>query len=172
MPNQHNQQQVSLIQEKLKTAKSAAVFDYSGTSVNDQVKLRAQIREAGGEMLVTKNKLIDIAIGKGKVTDSLKGMNAIAFSFEDEVAAIKALFGFQKDTTKLTIKQGVMGDKVLSVDEVKQLSELPGKNELIATLISRIQGPAYGLVNVLKASQRDLVYALKALAEKKQGEAS
>jgi large subunit ribosomal protein L10 len=57
-------------------------------------------------------------------------------------------------------------DKVLSPDQVKQLSEMPSKTELIQMLIGRIQAPAYGLANVLKANQRNLVYALKAVAEK------
>lgn len=172
MPNKHNQEQVAMLQEKLQRAKSVAIVDFAGTTVNEQVKLRGELKEAGGEIFVTKNTLIDIAIGRGKVADSLNGMNAIVFSFQDEVAAIKALFGFQKESSKLTIKQGVMGDKVLSVADVEALSKLPGKNELISMLISRIQGPAYGLVNVLQANSRNLVYALQAIADKKKGEAA
>ena len=176
MPNKHNLQQVELLKEKLSRAKSIAIIDYSGTSVKEQVKLRNELKAAGGELFVTKNTLINIAVGEGKVRDSLDGMNAVVLSFQDEVGALKKLFAFHKDTERLTIKQGWMPaaeggeDKVLSPDEVEQLSKLPGKNELIVTLISRIQGPAYGLVNVLKASQRGLVYALKALADKKQSE--
>lgn len=166
MPNKHNQQQVEILKEKLARTKSAVIVDYSGTGVNDQVQLRRDLKEVGGEIFVTKNTLIDIAVGKGKVRESLDGMNAIVFSFEDEVSALKKLFDFHKKNDKLTIKQGVMADKVLTPAEVEALSALPGKNELLATLISRIQGPAYGLVNVLKASQRNLVYALKAIAEK------
>lgn len=168
MPNQSNQTQVAMLQEKLKEAKSVAIFDYSGTSVKDQVKLRSDIKEAGGEVFVTKNTLIDIAMGKGKVSDSLHGMNAVAISMRDEVSAIKALFNFHQDTDKLTIKQGMMGEKVLSVEEVEQLSKLPGKDELIGMLMARVKGPAYGLVNVLQAAQRDLVYVLKAVADKQQ----
>lgn len=167
MPNKHNQQQVSLIQEKLAKAKSAVIVDYSGTTVNDQVKLRNKIKNAGGEMLVTKNTLIDVAAGKGKLTDSLTGMNAIIFSYQDEVATIKEVFAFQEETEKLDIKQALLDDKVLSATEVKSLSKLPSKKELIAILISRLQGPSYGLVNVLKAGSRNLVYALKAIADKK-----
>lgn len=166
MPNKHNQQQVEILKEKLARTKSAVIVDYSGTGVNDQVQLRRDLKEVGGEIFVTKNTLIDIAVGKGKVRESLDGMNAIVFSFEDEVSALKKLFDFHKKNDKLTIKQGVMADKVLTPAEVEALSALPGKNELLATLISRIQGPAYGLVNVLKAGQRNLVYALKAIAEK------
>lgn len=170
MPNKHNQSQVTLLQEKFNQAKSAVVVDYSATSVNQQNKLRAELKEVGGEMYVSKNTLIDIAAGKGKLSKSLEGMNAVVFSFQDEVSALKKLFAFHKDTEKLAIKEGVMADKVLSVAEVEALSKLPGKNELIATLISRINGPAYGLVNVLQAGTRNLVYALKAIADKQSAQ--
>ncbi|MCC6710989.1 MAG: 50S ribosomal protein L10 [Candidatus Pacebacteria bacterium] len=166
MPNQHNLEQIEILKKKLDQAQSAVIVEYQGTTVNDQVELRAALTAAGGEMFVTKNTLIDIAVGKGKLADSLTGMNAIVFSFEDPVAALKALFKFHKDTEKLVIKQGFMEDKVLTFEEVEALSKLPGKQELLTTLVVRLQGPAYGLVNVLKAGQRDLVYALRALQEK------
>lgn len=166
MPNKHNQAQVKLLGEKLEKSKSVVIVDYTGTTVNDQVKLRNELSEAGGEMYVAKNNLVDIAIGKGKLTDSLKGMNAIIFSYQDAVSALKKLFAFQKESSKLTIKQGFMDDKVLSFEEVEALSKLPSKDELIVTLISRLKGPAYGLVNVLQAGPKNLVYALKAIADK------
>ncbi len=167
MPNQKNLKQVELLKEKLAQAKSVAIIDYSGTSANDQVKLRQAVAAAGGEVLVTKNTLIDIAVGVGKLSKSLEGMNAIVFSNQDEVAAIKALFQFQKESEKVTIKEGYMDDKVLSAAEVATLSKLPGKSELISMLIRTLNAPATGMVNVLKANQRDLVYALKAIADKK-----
>lgn len=166
MPNQKNQKMVQSLKDKIAAAKSLAIVDYSGTSANDQVKLRQAIADAGGEVLVTKNTLIDIALGKGKLSESLEGMNAIVFSNEDEVAAIKALFAFHKDEDRLTIKEGYMDDSVLSPAQVEALSQLPGKNELISMLIRTLQAPATGMVNVLKANQRDLVYALKAIAQK------
>jgi len=167
MPNQKNQQQVTELQEKLGKAKSIAIVEYSGTSVNDQVKLRQELRQVGGEMMVAKNTLIDIAIGRGKLSDSLSGMNALVLSYEDAVAGIKALFAFQKDSEKLTIKQGYMDEKVLSPAEVENLSKLPGKSELIQMLLSRLNGPGYALANVLQAGPRNLVYALKAVVDKK-----
>lgn len=166
MPNQHNQQQVEIIKEKLGRAKSVAIVDYSGTGVNDQVKLRNQLKEAGGEIFVTKNTLIDIALGKGQFTESLEGMNALVFSFNDEVSALKALFAFHNDNEKLVIKQGMLEDRVLSVQDVENLSKMPGKEELVATLLARLNSPGQGLVNVLKATQRDLVYVIKAIADK------
>lgn len=164
MPSQQNQAQVSELQTKVAQAKSITIIDYSGTTVNDQVKLRRAISEAGGEMLVTKNTLMDLAAGKGKLSDSLQGMNAFVFAYDDEVAPIKALFTFQKETEKLVIKQGLLADNVLSPSEVERLSALPSKAELVSGLLLRLQSPASGLANVLKAGQRDLVYVLSALA--------
>jgi large subunit ribosomal protein L10 len=168
MPSKDNIEQVKIIQEKIDRAKSLVIVDYSGSSVNDLTTLRNELKEAGGEMFVTKNTLIDIALGKGKVSESLTGMNAIVFSYEDAVSGLKALFDFHKDQDKLSIKQGFMEDKVLSVDEVEALSKLPSKSELVVMLIQRLKSPGQGLVNTLTAKTKDLVYVLKAIADKKE----
>jgi len=167
MPNQRNLEGVKTLQEKFAQAKSAVLVNYEGTTVNDQVELRSALTKAGGELFVTKNTLIDRAIGKGKWTDSLQGMNAVIFSYQDAVAAIKELFKFHENKEKLVIKQGIMDDKILSASEIETLSKLPSKQELLATLIMRLKGPMFGLVNVLKAGQRDLVYALRAIRDTK-----
>jgi large subunit ribosomal protein L10 len=78
------------------------------------------------------------------------------------------LMEFVKKDEKPEVKLGWMDGKMLSLTDIKALAKLPSKLELIATLISRLQGPAYGLVNVLNANARNLVYALKALEKKKE----
>lgn len=174
MPNQHNQEQVEILKNKIAKAKSLVVIDYAGTTASDQVELRQAVKDAGGEMFVSKNTLIDVAIGKGKLADSLSGMTAVVFSYQDEVAALKKLFAFVDDKKKVTVKQGYMTaeanngtEKVFSPAEVEELSKLPGKNELIVMLINRIKSPASGLVNVMRAGTRDLVNVLHAIADKK-----
>jgi large subunit ribosomal protein L10 len=169
MPSKNNQQQVELIKEKLGKAKSVTIIDYSGTDADDQVKLRSMIKKAQGEMLVTKNTLINLAVSDPSLEYSLTGMNALVFSYQDAVSALKEVFEFKKEEEKLEIKQGVMIEdgkiKILNSDEVEQLSKLPNKEELMMMMIQRLQGPAYGLVNVLNAGPRNLVYALKAIAD-------
>jgi large subunit ribosomal protein L10 len=61
-----------------------------------------------------------------------------------------------------------MEDEVLSVDEVEALSKLPSKSELVVMLIQRLKSPGRGLVNTLTAKTKDLVYVLKAIADKKE----
>lgn len=166
MPNQKNQNQVEVLKEKVAKAQSIAVIDYQGTTVTDQVELRSAIKAAGGEMFVTKNTLIDIATGKGRLTDSLKGMSAVVLSYDDPVGAIKALFAFHKTKDKLTIKQGLFEDKVISVEELENLSKLPNKNELLSMLLNRLQTPGTNLVQVVQAPVRNLLYALQAISQK------
>ena len=128
------------------------------------------IKSAQGEMFVTKNSLINLAVTEKNLEQSLVGMNALIISYEDAVSALKKLFEFKEEAEKLEIKQGLMmADgkiQVLSPDEVEQLSKLPDKDELMVMMIQRLQSPAYGLVNVLNAGPRNLVYALQAIAEK------
>ena len=166
-PSQRNQTTLQKLQEKVGRAKSVVLADFAGTTVNEQVKLRSEIKKAGGEFLVAKNTLIDIAVGKGKLTESLQGMNAAILSYEDPVTPVKALFEFRKKTEKLVIKQGYMDERVLSTSEVEALSKLPSKQELLAKLLMILKSPGTGLVNVLNAGPRNLVYALNAVKEKK-----
>ncbi len=169
MPSTQNKTDLEILKEKLSTAKSTAVVDYAGTSVNDQVDIRRNLRKVGAELYVTKNTLINLATD-GKLKESLEGMNAVVISYNDEVGGLKELFDWHNKNEKLTIKLGMLGDAVLTAKDVEKLSKLPGKNELISMLISRLQGPAYGLVNVMKAGVRDLANVMRAI-EKKQQEA-
>ncbi len=167
MPSQKNQTALTALSEKVARAKSIIIADYAGTTVKDQVALRSAVKLAGGEVFVGKNTLIDLAIGKGKLAESLKGMSAAIFAYNDPVAPVKAMFEFRKKTEKLTIKQGFMDGSVLSEAQVVELSKLPSKNELIAKLLMILKSPATGMVNVLNAGPRNLVYALNAIANKK-----
>ncbi len=154
------------MQDKVAKATSIVIADYSGTNVKQQVELRAAVKKAGGEVVVAKNTLLDIAIGKGKLSDSLNGMNAAVFAYDDPISPVKALFEFHKKTEKLIIKKAYMDEQVLSEDQVVALSKLPSKTELIAKLLMILKSPGTGLVNVLNAGSRNLVYALDAVAKK------
>lgn len=178
MPSQKNQDLLKSIKDQLKTSKSVVIADYSGLDVKAQNQLRAKIVEAGGRLLIAKNRIFKLAAkdhvkqGQEELEPTLKGQNAFLFSIEDAVSPLKALFDFAEDNESLEIKLGILGDRVLSFEETENLSKLPSKKELIRQLISRINGPAYGLVNVLGGPTRSLVYALKAIQEKKGSEAN
>lgn len=166
MPSTKNVAQLQAVQEKVKKAKSAVFTNYAGLTVAEQTKLRADVKSAGGEFVVAKNTLLNKIFGKPELTSALQGQTGVVLSYTDEVAGIKSVVEFAKKAEKPEIKLGWMADKMLSLEEIKALAKLPGKTELMATLVSRLKGPSYGLVNVLQGNIRNLVYALHAIEKK------
>ncbi len=174
MPSQKNQDLLKDLTQKLNDSKSVVIADYSGLDSSAQTELRAKIAEAGGQLVVARNRIVKIAL-KDKVDTNnsdldkaLNGPNAFLFSYQDAVSALKAMFEFAKDNEALEIKLGLLDDKVLTYQETENLSKLPSKAELVAKLIGQIQAPVYGLVNVIQGPTRGLVYALNAIKQQKE----
>ena len=167
MPSAKNIAQLQELEEKVKKAKSVVFTNYAGLTLKQQTKLRASLKASGAEFVVAKNTLLNRVLKNDELKKTLEGQTGVVLSYEDEVGGIKQVVEFAKTAEKPEIKLGWMAGKMLSLEDIKALAKLPSKLELIATLISRLQGPAYGLVNVLNANARNLVYALKAIEKKK-----
>ncbi len=165
------QEEIDRLRESFSKAESAILADYCGLTVADMNEVRGKLREASVELRVTKNTLARIAV-KGTdsepLADSLVGPTAIAFSYVDPVAGAKVLKELSKKHDKLELKGGILGDKLLSVSDIEALSKLPSKDILLAQLLSVMNGPMTGFVNVLLGNQRKLVQVLAAISEKKE----
>ena len=140
--------------EKLKSANAGVVVDYKGINVADDTKLRKELREAGVEYKVVKNTLLRFAAKEAGLDDLcgvLEGTTALAVS-EDSIAPAKILGKFAKASNgAFSIKSGFMDGKVISLDEIKALSELPGREELLCMLLSALNGNIRGLAVALNA---------------------
>lgn len=175
MPTQKKIDIVADLTEKLTKAKSVVFTDYRGLQTPQLENLRRKVEEGGGAFGITKNTLLQLALQRVKYSpplanqnSKLKGPTATLFAFTDEVAPIKALVNFAKEWELPKIKLGVLGKDFIDAEKVKELANLPGKNELFAKLAREMQVPTYNLVNVLKSNLRNLVYVIKALSEQKQ----
>lgn len=148
------------ITEKFKNSVSTVVVDYRGLNVAEITELRKQLREAGVEFKVYKNTLTRQAAEAAElaeINDVLTGPNAIAFSNDDVVAPAKILNNFAKENEALEIKVGVIEGKVVSVEEIKALAELPSREGLLSMPLSVLQAPI-----------RNFALAAKAVAEQKE----
>lgn len=155
----------------LKEAKSGVLVDFRGLTVEQDTKLRSDLRKAGVEYKVLKNTLTSLAVkevGLDGLCSYLEGPTAWAISTTDPIAPAKVMAKYAEDFEALEIKGGFLEGKVSSVQDVQALAKLPSKEELIAKLMGSLNSPASGLVNVLNGPIRALAIALNAVAEKKQ----
>ena len=162
---------VSELSEKLKSSCAGVVVSYQGINVEDDTKLRKELRESGVEYMVTKNTLLRRAAADAKMddlSDAFKGSTAIAISKDDYVAASKILCNFAKDHDFFKIKSGFIDESVIDAKEVTRLSKLPSREVLIAQVLGGLNAPIAGFATVLGGTMRGLVVALNAIAQKKQ----
>ncbi|KRM58408.1 50S ribosomal protein L10 [Secundilactobacillus malefermentans] len=156
---------VDEVTERFNNAVSAIVVDYRGLDVAEVTELRSQLREAGVSMSVIKNKILNRAADKagyGDLKDVFVGPTAVAFSDEDAIAPAKILKKFADDNDKLSIKGGLIEDKLVSVDEINVYASLPSRDDLLSMLASALQDP-----------MRKIARAVKAVADKAgEGEAA
>ena len=167
------QQMVAELTEKLKNATSGVIVDYKGINVAQDTDLRRRFREANVEYAVIKNTLLRFAVKEADLeglSEVLEGTTALAISNDDPLAPAKTFKNFLKDNAALEIdfKSGFVDGKVLSVDEIKDLADLPPKEVLVAKVLGGLNSPIAGLANVLNGNIRGLAVALNAVAEKKQ----
>lgn len=165
--------QVAELVEALKTATTGVLVDYRGLTVEEDTKLRNDLRAAGVKYFVVKNTLLRLAanqVGLEELDSILHGPTALAVS-EDAVAPAKVLSDFAKDNEKMEIKSGFMDGKVMTLDEVKTLAKTPSKETLIAKMMGSLNSPISGLARLLSTIV-DGGVEISDLIAKKAGEAA
>jgi large subunit ribosomal protein L10 len=168
---QEKKQFVQELKQRLEKACVAILTDYKGLDVQTMTELRAKFREANIEYQVIKNTMLRLAsVGTGVevIKDSFKGPSAIALSYDDPVAPAKILTEFAKTNDKLEIKIGVMDGKVMDLAAIKALSDLPSREQLLAILLSAMNGVPRALVTALGDVPRRMVNVLQAIKEQKE----
>lgn len=154
---------VANLTEKLKLAKSIILADYRGLSVSQMGELRNLVKKAGGELTVVKNTLLKRAFENAKLPElKLEGPTAIVIAYEEEIAPLKAISDFAKSQGLPTFKSGIWEDRVLTREEIEKLGSLPGRQELIATLLYLLRSPSVKLVSALGANTRKLILVINA----------
>lgn len=164
-------QAVQELKDKFSSSSSAILVDYKGLNVQEVTELRSAFRQAGVEYKVYKNTLTEIAakdVGLEELIPFLSGPTAIAFSEHDPVAPAKILTDAIKKYNKIEFKVGVVDGKVIDVNGVKALAQLPSREELIAKMLGSMNAPITNLVGTLSGTVRGLVYTLNAIKEQKE----
>ena len=160
--------EVKELNERFANDEIIVVTHYSGLSVAQLSKLRADLREQGASFKVTKNSLAKLAI-KGTqyeaIEDMFTGPTGVASS-KDPVAAAKAAHAFAKENDKLIILGGALGSQILDAAGIEALAKLPSLDEIRSKLVGLLVAAPTKLAGILQAPARDLVGVTKAYGEK------
>ncbi len=159
------------VKDSLSRAQVAILADYRGLTVEEITELRRKLDASKVEFRVVKNTITGLVakeLGVEGLHSFLEGPTAIAFGYDDPVAPAKGLSDFIKDKKKMEIKAAVLEGRVIGLEEVKRLSELPTKEVLLAKVLGSLQAPLVGLASVLQAPMRGCAIALNAVREKRE----
>ncbi|PKM87808.1 MAG: 50S ribosomal protein L10 [Firmicutes bacterium HGW-Firmicutes-12] len=166
---EEKKQVVGQIKETLTKSQSVAIVEYRGLTVAEVTELRAKLRVSRVEMKVLKNTMVKRAADEaGLELGNIQGPTAWVFSLEDPVAGPKVILEFAKTHDKLVVKGGILQNKVITAQAIKELADLPSREVLLAKVLGSMQSPLTGMVNVLQGPLRKFVYALEALRKEKE----
>ena len=151
---------VTEVAELLKNSCAGVIVDYKGITVEEDTKLRKELREAGVTYFVEKNSILRFALKEAGISgleNVLEGTTAIALSAEDQTAPARILGKFAGDSEgKFSVKAGFIGEEIYDEAGVMALSKIPSRDVLLAQLVGSLQGPIQKLAALLKAvSEKD-----------------
>ncbi|NEZ46606.1 50S ribosomal protein L10 [Clostridium niameyense] len=154
---------VQEIQEKMEKATSIIISKYQGLTVEEDTKLRKDLREAGVEYKVYKNTLVTLAaknLGYDEgYLELLQGPVSIAFGYEDVTIPARVLNDFAKTNKKLELKGGLINGNLCDVEKVKKIASIPPRDVLIAKLLGSFKAPV-----------SNFAYLISAIKDKKESE--
>jgi large subunit ribosomal protein L10 len=158
---------------RLKKAQATFLVEYQGIDAGSMNRVRGELRKIGAEFKVIKNRLLKLAsLGTGteSICEQFVGPCAIAITYDDIVGPAKVLLELSKDIKNLKLKAGQISGKPMDLDSLKKLASLPGREQLLAQLLSVMNAVPTSLVRVLNGVMLKMMYVLKAIENKKANE--
>ena len=161
---------ISEIKELFESSSAVYLTDYHGINVEDISSLRTQFRNEGVRYKVYKNTLVKRAldeIGKyDKIADHLTGMVGFAFTTTNPIAPAKIINKYFGDKEKLSLKACYVEGEYFDGSQLKTLSTLPTKKELIAGIMGSLNSPVSGIVGTINAVMRNLVSVVEQISKR------
>jgi len=160
---------VQEVKERLEDSNYMFLTNYYRITVAETADLRAKLAEQEAEFHVVKNTILQQAaksLDMPEVDEMLDGPIALVSGGRNPSEVAKVLQKFHKDKEKVEVKGGTLGDRLLTPDEIEELSKLPSLDALRAQLMGLLNTPAQQFVGVMNAVPTSVVNVLKAYSDK------
>jgi large subunit ribosomal protein L10 len=144
---------VDEIKGYVKDAKTIVAVDYRGLTVEEDTKLRKQLREAGVVYKVYKNTMLKRAFEGTEfeaLSKHLDGPTAVAFGLDDATAPARILNEVSKTSPNLEFKAGVVEGTYYDVKGIQAIATIPSREVLVSKLLGSLQSPITNFARVIK----------------------
>ncbi|MBD3427194.1 MAG: 50S ribosomal protein L10 [Candidatus Omnitrophica bacterium] len=153
--------------------KGFVLSNVENIKANEIDVFRKKMRQSGSQYIVIKNKLANIALkesGVDELASSIadKKTHGIGVIEDDPVVIAKIMSEFSKKNKGFNLDKGYLEGRVLSAERVKELADLPSREQLLAMIVGTMNAPISGFVGVLSSVLRSVLYAVNAIKEKKE----
>jgi len=173
MLRERKDQIINELADSLSRCSIAIATDYRGLSAKEMVQLRRRLTELGVEYRVVKNTLTRFAVekaGRKQLEALLAGPLAIAFGYDDVIRPAQALSEHIRSFgSVLQIKGGVMGDRLLTPEDISTIAATPPRDVLISQLVGQLEAPLRALHNVLSAPLQGFLNVIQARVQQVEG---
>ena len=162
---------VASVAELIKGSAAVYLMSYQGMTVEQDNALRKDLTNKGVTYVAVKNTLLKRAFEEAGITgldELLKGVSSIMLgNEEDPMIPAKEIVEFHKKNPDFLSVKGINLDgDVMAGDRVEELSKMPGRQELIAQVVSLALAPGANLVAIMKGPSSTIAGQLKAIVEK------
>ena len=157
------------VRELFNEAEAVLITEYRGLDVGQMADLRGALREAETVYKIYKNTLVRRALDEGTpegLVDMLVGPTALAFVEKDPGAAAKALKQFSATNEALIIKGGLLNGDLLDEAQVRELADLPSRDELLSSIAGGLAAPLQQIASMMNNLLSEMANLLQALADK------
>jgi large subunit ribosomal protein L10 len=171
MNKEQKKSEVAILKDKLARINNLIVTDHTGINVADISVLRRKLKESGSEFRVAKNTLLKLAVEDTQLANlrrHFEGPTSVVFGYDDPARPAKIIYDSIKNTEKPAFKSYFYGGEEYGYDFLKKIAELPSRDEVIAGLISTVEGPVTHFIGLLEGATRELIGTLDALAESRK----
>ena len=171
-------EKVSILNEAIDRVKASDycfILNYGGLKVDQFTALRQLLAKNQSRAMVVKNTYLAKAakeLGWADLSAMLSGPTAVITGTGDVAEVAKVLTEFVKKNDKASVKGANVENALLSATDVEALSKLPSKDMMRSILLNTLLAPATSFVRVLNAPLLNVLYALKAYEDKKNGSAA
>ena len=142
------------------------MLEYTKMNMKAVDTLRVKARDAGAEMHVVKNTLMEKAlVNVGITSKELAGTCLFGFAVNDVPALAKVVGDVTKNSEIFKLKGGYLSGRPITPENVKALADMPPLPVLRAKLLGLINTPASTLVRTLAEPGRQVAYVIQAHSE-------